>query len=302
MSGCTSDENQKGRRQAGEAAKQKTTKSGTRTITDCPEPHTVEISSADVTQDEIQIRLEPQCKSGELTIELIGAPGTSNYTIINREQRTGGTTTRQFGVNSLTEGEYTQVRATWSVDGNPAIDTYEYHIRVLGVYRHSQYNIPSENQCTGEAVNAYVTDNSCNFTRTTFRRQFFDQVNLNGSGISINHGKIKKEDYCLRQQNAPDNAEDRTFRSGYNDEDFFTGPTGLPLSNTTVAAHKKHPFLKYRDRVYIHTRPQGVIKTVTDLCPACGEKINYRQLDNFTRNTACAGITDLGKFMTIKLF
>ncbi|MEM2126572.1 MAG: hypothetical protein QXQ53_09285 [Candidatus Methanosuratincola sp.] len=43
--------------------------------------------------------------------------------------------------------------------------------------------------------------------------------------------------------------------------------------------------------------PPGTVKTVTDLCPGCGEA----QLDNYTDDGRCSGITDLGNFVTIRL-
>src|SRR6266568_2621674 len=166
--------------------------------------------------------------------------------------------------------------------------TLDYHIRVLGVYRHSQYNIPEEAQCAGPDVAAYVTDPLCAFTPTTLRDQFVSQVNLNGSGRSINHGNVAREFFCLSQPGAPADAQGRSFRSGVT----FSGTCG-GLSDSTVAVLPTHPYLSCGDRVYIHT--VGT-KDITDLCPGCAQA----QLDNFTTDGSCSSVTDLGNFMTIK--
>jgi hypothetical protein len=248
----------------------------------------VEIISADVAADSISIRLEPPDRSGDFTLELLGPAGSH---VIRREVRCGGIHNDSFDIPSLAGGEYDNIRATWG--GIAYNDPHPYHIHVLGVYRHSQYNIPHENTCVGPAVDVYITDSDCNFTQAVLRQQFVNQVNLNGSGVSIAHGNLRREAFCLSPV-APADAINRSFRRVADFHGSCNGNTGA-LNNSTVARLPAHRYLTCDDRVHIHTVG---IKTVTDLCPGCAQA----QLDNFTTDAACAGIRDLGNFMTIKLF
>lgn len=258
------------------------------TAAPAPVTPTVHITAADITADRIVLALDASGAQGELTLQLVG-PEPGLHTI-RSVARAAGTYTETFDIPGLAVGEYTSLRATWRVGGVNYTYDQPYHIRVLGSYHHSQYNIPHESTCGGVPDPAYLTNSACNFTPTTFRHQFVSQVNLNGSGVSIAHGGIKREFFCLSQTGAPEDANERSFRQ----VGAFQGSCGA-LNAATVAYRPGHPFLQCHDRVLIH--PIGV-KTVTDLCPGCATA----QLDNFTTQTACGGVPDLGDFMTIKLW
>src|SRR5262249_54070573 len=146
--------------------------------------------------------------SGTLILELIG---TGNHTV-RTVQRSSGNYNETFDINNLSRGEYTQVKATWNVGQGSASGEFNYHIQVLGNYRHSQYNTPAENTCTGTPARAYITNGQCQFTQTTLRSDFIGRVNLNGSGRAINFGDVKREVTCLRNPNAPADAAGRSFR------------------------------------------------------------------------------------------
>ena len=253
---------------------------------------TVSIESADVTNDEIAVRLQGSQETGTLTVRLAGP----TQQVLLSESRAAGQHQVSFSLGTLPVGEYTSVAAGWSVGDLSVSDTLDYHIRVLGNYRHSQYNVPEETQCGGAPRDVYITDDDCNFTPSTLPGQFIDQVNLNGSGISAAHGNLARENFCLNHRNAPADAANRSFRQ----VGAFSGGCGPAggagrLDTDTVAHNQGHPHLGCGDRVYINT--VGT-KTVTDFCPGCGNN----QLDNFTNNNACAGIVDLGNFVTVKIF
>ena len=249
------------------------------------EPLKVTVTGLDVTTDFVGVQLSPVGVQGTLTLELSGP----DHHVISRSTKVGGFHRLSFEIQSLAAGEYTEVRATWDVNGVQSEGARPYHIRVLGTYRHSQYNIPREALCSGGPTPAFVTTNSCQFTATTLRSQFASQVNLNGSGVAMAHGNISREFVCQAQPSAPPGANGASFRLGAS----FTGTCG-PLANGTVAVLPSHPYLKCGDRIFIHT--QGV-KEITDLCPGCA----VEQLDNFTTDGRCSGISDLGQFMTIQI-
>jgi hypothetical protein len=234
------------------------------------------------------VRLKPTNVdvSGSFTLQLIGG---TNHTIRTGTKRSGDHR-ETFNINTIPEREFTAVKFSWVVSGKTVEDTHDYRFQNLGNYRHSQYNIPEERQCNGVATASYATTNACVFTATNFRSQFFSQVNLNGSGISINHGNIKREFYCLSHPSSPADASERSFRTG---EDF-AGSCGR-LGNDTVAVLPSHPYLQCGDQVYL---VGSGVKVVTDYCPGCAQN----QLDNYTTNHACSGIGDFGNHVTIKLF
>ena len=252
-------------------------------------PPTVSVDSADVVSDEIVVTLQPTGVSGTLEVSLVGMPAHT----VSTSTVTGGTHMISFGIGSVPTGNYTGVRATWTVGTDMPTDTRAYGFRVLGSYRHSRYNTPSEANCTGTPQSSYVTNNQCTFTPTMLNSGFVSQVNLNGSGYSTNHGTVARENWCLDSDNheaeIPDDAEERSFRSGHT----VVGSCGA-VGNATVAVAPGHDHLSCGDLVYI----VGVgVKTVTDRCPACTSE----QLDNYTTNTDCHRILDLGTYKTIEL-
>ena len=104
---------------------------------------------------------------------------------------------------------------------------------------------------------------------------------------------MSREFSCLSHANAPADAAGKTFRSGVTFSGGCSGGTGT-LSNDTVAVNPDHPYLSCGDTVYIDSVGE---KTVTDFCPGCSES----QLDNFTTNNSCNGITDIGNLKTIQI-
>ena len=253
-------------------------------------PWGVVIVSADIAADSIVLRFGPVGKSGSLALELVRT-GAPSHAILTGVTRSSGETTESFHIPQLAVGEFDQLRATWTMDGTNYSSTFPMPIRVLGMFRHSQYNIPNESSCGGTAVPAYITNSACHFVPTTLSSGFVSQVNLNGSGVSTAHGNLVREAYCLRQPGHPADAAERSFRTAT----AFHGACGGALDNTTVANCRTRADLGCGDRVLIQDHG---IKTVTDYCPAC---CGHNQLDNFTTAAACTGINDLGNFMTVKL-
>jgi len=267
----------------------------------------VTIEEADVTMDLVKVKLEPAGLSGELKLELIEP---DNH-VIRSEIRTSGTHEETFDIPNLARGEYMKVKATWLVMEASATDELDHHIKVLGKYRHSQYNTPEEAQCAGPPERAYITEEDANgisqcfndpprnFTVTTLQQEFISQVNLNGSGISTNFGDVQRDFFCPTTAAAPSDASGRTFRQ----RAIEPACSGLTLGDNTVARRPGHPDLDCGDQVFI----QDVgLKTVTDLCPVCPDMLTadeVDQLDNFTTDARCSGINDLARnAVTIKIF
>jgi hypothetical protein len=258
---------------------------------------TVQVANADIATNTILVALSPTTSSGSLTLKL------DNHTIYTGTH-SGGNVSLTFGdINALPDGqEYQNIVATWNVGGQNYTGQRPYHIKVLGTYRHSQYNIPAESHATcatGGTVNIYITNASCVFTAATFPGTFRSQTALNGRGTSISYGIAVTEQFCLSHANNPG----ATFGYAFRRNGTASGACGT-VTGTTVAANQNHPDLECNDRIYIHSGATGVVKTVTDYCPACGPptRSDYKQLDNFTTDGRCSGISDFGNFKTIKLF
>src|SRR6185312_14488644 len=167
-----------------------------------PESPSVEIRSANLATG-VGLRFGPAGTTGTLNLDLTGA-GPS-YRVATGP-RNAGTTNENFNVPTLPIREFTGLRATWTVNGSDFVDTRAFHIQVLGIFRHSQYNVPNENSCGGAPVHAYLTDSHCHFAPIMLRSGFIAQANLNGSGVSMTHGNVVRENVCLGNPAAPADA------------------------------------------------------------------------------------------------
>jgi hypothetical protein len=247
----------------------------------------VQVTTADIASDQIVLSLTPNTASGRLVVTLVGVGGSVS---LFDGTRSGGTHIFSFNPTNLPARQYTEVKADWTVNGVTGTGRRAVSFKVLGVYLHTQYNTPDESSCTGSPENAYITNAACNFTQTMLRSDFIRQVNRNGSGHSINFGDVVREVFCVQPpRRFPPDAPGRSFR-----QQAIRPACGGVLNDHTVARSPGHPDLRCGDQVLI----VGVgIKTVTDLCPGCSNA----QLDNYTTNGACSGITSLGNFTTIRL-
>jgi hypothetical protein len=270
-------------------------------------PLTVEVLSADVTQDKIQVRLGPTNTSGTLKLELRG-PNTHTIREVNRN---AGTFDETFDIPNLpNRTEFTSVRATWTVDSCSVTADLNYHIKVHGDVRHSVYNTPYESQCaTGGTSNVQITrvvGNTCTYTPATLNSTFKSQLDINGSGISSAHGALQVEALAVCLNNAPAGFQGSLYRAVTN----IRPACGGTINDGQVASFRASiggDPLRCGARVFIHRLGTGLgtIKTVTDNCPACGPSPTFaRQLDNYTTRQACnpRAFVDLGNFKTIEIF
>jgi hypothetical protein len=245
----------------------------------------VTVQSADVTQNSISVKLEGP-SSGTLKLELMNASGV--FWTIREVTRAPGTYAETFDLDNIPNNEYTQIRATWNA-GAFAQTTYSYHIKVLGIFHHTQYNVPAEESCSGGPQDITVWDSSCHGTDTTVRSGFDFRVTNpqggTGSGHSINYADVQQEFSC-----SVGSGDLRGWAT-------IHGTLGS-LDNTTVAACSTNPDLYVANR-RVFIRGQGV-KTVTDRCPACCQDVIH--LDNFSTDTRCSGLTSLPDALTIVLY
>lgn len=281
----------------------------------------VEIVAADVTQNQIQVRLEPAGAAGTLTLELRD-PDTQ--VILNAQPRTGSAEIQNetFDLDNWTDeaiGQYTRLRATWTVGTAEAQAELVFpdgmRLDVLGGYTHTQYQAISEQNFTDNATAAcLVIGNRCTYQQITLRSDFLHQVIYNtGHGMSLNHGRLQWGDWCANNGYPPPTAcapieedEVRTFIV----VDTYQGACGSPvIPGTTVAvglnrntlAPENPDSLRCGERIFIYQPDYPelqVIKTITDRCPNCA---NERHVDNYVEESATP-ITYPGSPLTIRLY
>ena len=259
------------------------------------------VTSADITTDEIIINLIPAGLTGGFELEL---DDPDNHTIREEGSRASGNHTDTFDIPNLAEGEYEKVKGKWTIKGSTSTGEYDYHIRVLGIYRHSVYNLANE-ACHSGATESYCyttgdcTNSPCNWnTGASGISSFLAAVDLNGSGYSTSLGYITTEEWC--QNNGYPAPSECT---GYLMRDLsITGgcpqcpsPDDYMIANETVAINPSHPYLGCGDEVYVHTI--GNV-TVTDH----GGGLIERQLDHYVGLDDCNTPVDKGNFMTVKIF
>jgi len=184
-------------------------------------------------------------------------------------------------------GAYVEVSATWR---NKSARK-DLNFTVLGPYRHSQYNTPDENKCSGDrTASVPLFTASCRAFNGPFKPIFRDEVLENGSGFSIGFGDVQKEAFCPGRPPG-------SFRANTQ----IKGAYGS-VNNSTVA-FKFDQFIRSDnvgklDKILI----VGVgVKTVTDECPGCALK----QFDNYSTVRECRNekdaARDLGTINTILL-
>lgn len=244
---------------------------------------TIEINAASITDNQVSVTLEPSYFSGRLLVVAIREGGS---TVLSDDTRGGGSHTVSFLDSSLPAGEYTQVEATWYPQGLEVHATHDVRFRVLGVYRHSQYNTPQEAQCSGAHVDRVVAEDTSSCTPITrdLRYDFSLQLDINGSGIAEYYGPLQVSWTCKPG-------------SDYTKVGTITGSHG-EVNNATVAMNGTHPNVTWGDQVKLVGAPTSY-KTVTDTCPGCSQS----QLDNYTTAAYCSAgaVGDYGNYQTIRL-
>jgi len=247
-----------------------------------------DVTSADVCQDKIHVNLEPSGLSGTLKLELTG-PGGSHT--IREVTRSSGSYDETFDVPNLSTGEYTKVKATWTVENSPCVDEYNYHIRVLGEYDHTCYNTPDESGCTGSNEWFSYTTGTCTVTDCTWtnaqgKSEWLDEIEENGSGKDVSGYIYSLEHYCTGNDYSP-----KLRRTG-----APCAQCGGTVSVGDVAVKPSHPYLDCDDTVCVYGHGTH---TVVDT----GSGVAEAQLDHYTGVSACNVCTPPGNdIMTIKLF
>ena len=294
----------------------------------------VDITSADITNDRIHVDLEPANLTGSFTLELFRPANPQIASQINpfthqirQEEKASGGYDESFNITGLAIEVYRKVIARWVVDGVTSTDEHDYHIQVLGLYFHTFYNTPDEDEarCRDQGVRNFTWSQSlhaggvgCNLTdcvSSTSQGQFrwLFEIDENGSGLDSNDDIFSRESFCnldnddddvfieLRRtrQTCP-SCETRNAQGTIID----TAPL---IAGQDVAINVEHGFLGCDDRVFVHglrnpdstPNAPGGIYTVRDN----GGILANNQLDHYHGISACNVVpATRRRLMTVKLF
>lgn len=156
----------------------------------------VRVTAADIALNTITISLEPATATGQLRVFLNGPGG--QVELVNRSQQ-GGETAAPFNTASLPAQEFTSIGATWTVNNLAGNGSLNYHMVVLGDWLQTCYNTPLETDFGGGIANAgtvRIESNTCMWSSLTFKTNFLDEVNENGSGVDSVGTPIQIEGFC----------------------------------------------------------------------------------------------------------
>jgi len=246
-----------------------------------------EVTSADVCEDKIHVDLGPEGLSGTLKLELTGDSGSHT---IREVTRSSGGYDETFDVPNLSVGEYTQVKATWTIGESECPHEYGYHIKVLGQYNHTCYNTPYESDCSGSNEwFSYTTGDcinvTCTWTNAQGKSEWLDEIEENGSGKGASGSIYSLEHFC----------EGGTYSPKLRKSGAPCAQCGGTVSEGDVAVGRNHPDLGCNDEVCVYGH--GKHKVIDE-----GGKVAEDQLDHYTGVSACNVCTAPGdNIMTIKI-
>jgi len=246
----------------------------------------VGITFADACLNHIQTELNPPGVSGTFTLEYLTIQGVSR-TMVGPVVQGAGIRPDFFNVDALQFGDQLRtLRARWTVNGVTGEGTRAYSIDVMdSPWKITCYNRPLESEAApAPTVTACTTSvgTACSYTPRTFRQQFLDRVNMNGSGKDITDTFISLEEFCPQGPgNCPD-YENRRYR-----RPSPGGACGPPVANVTIAHKNLH-----RSGYLCGTR--FLIEGMTPGCKVLGDtgkELAEKQLDLYRGEgeSACQG-------------
>lgn len=254
----------------------------------------VVIESADITEGtdgKIVISLGGAASS-TLTLELLGNDDTvttDDHTIRSVTKSSGADQEETFDIDNLATGEYKKVKITW----NGETDEYDYHIYVLGDYKHTCYNTPDESEGDCEGTNSHFSwvagtcaVTSCSgWTDVVCEDPWLTEVAENGSGKSVGDGIVSREWVCTG------NTYDRMRKTG-----TPCSSSGKPITVSDVAIKSSHAVLSLGDTVFV--KGNGTFDVLD-----YGGVLVEAQLDHYSGVTPCNDCTPLGdSIMTVKIY
>ena len=269
--------------------------------------YAVTVNSANLWNNNISVTLSSNtAASGLVSVNLVGA--SSTYTF---QYGTSAVSAGNYSISmnrpAIPADNYTSIKVTWQIAPGETMPSgsLPIHWKVLGLIRHSQYNVPNESACSATTSGAWIINvAACSFTPITLRTAFTNQVYINGTGTSLSNGILKY---------TPGVKNQCAYPQGSNDSNTFahvssiTGSCNVALDTTSVATNPNPTSSGYfgcGDNLSLigSSNQQQAMKYPEDYCPACNSGFNGTSghIDNFSNSVACSGgaVGDYGNFWT----
>jgi hypothetical protein len=202
--------------------------------------------------------------------------------LLTMPNATAGNFSYPIDWRQIVPGYYYQVMASWdTIAASSNID-----LKVIGGTGFSQYNTPTESACSsGVRVPAYILDltqrpQSCTWTSVTFDSQFRQQVNINGSGMTLGGLKVQssfqKPITCGLPAGGVQSKNSRSSNvfasvSAINPECGNGLTSGITVA-TAPGPKSGSPDFSCKDKILVFDLNSGsstAIRSVQDECPAC---------------------------------
>jgi len=271
--------------------------------------YSVSITDADLENNNVNVTISGP--TGPTYVLTVTANGSSNNVQVSANNGSAvgtGSYTVSFNRPSMPADTYTQVTASWNGMSNTLTLSRKWDVK--GLFRHSQYNTPSESACTGTGQTAWVFNTQCTFTQVSLRSDFVSQVYTNGSGISMNYGALQFNNGSTCSGRYPNGAN---TTNSFLMVSTITGSCGTAVSSGYSGTVAVSPNPAVAGGPYVcgdnilevtsSNSNQG-LKTSNDYCPACGNSTTFNgtngHIDDYSSSQACSAHTvgDLGNFWT----
>ena len=270
--------------------------------------------------------------AGTAILDLNGASDTSGKITFEFVDSAGGTstqtTTTVYGPGTgrgitierpkIVKGKYTKVNIKWDTtthrsDGTSPKHTLEATFTppkpwdVLGIIRYSQYNVTTESDCTGDAVEKWYVESMdlCEFEKANFKSDFLSQADLNGTGNSTDHGYVKPGKITrLAKACAGKFPDGATKFNTYVHVSSVTGSCNKVLvAGVSVATNPEN--CKAEETLVNRTNNKTFgTKKAQDTCPACNRDFEGTDghIDSLTSVAKCNphDFADLGNYWTLQ--
>ena len=269
--------------------------------------YSISITDADLENNNVNVTISGP--TGPTSVLTVTANGTSNNVQVSANNGTAvgpGSYSVSFDRPSMAVDTYTKITASWDQMSTSVTLARKWDVK--GLFRHSQYNTPSESACTGTPTAAWVFTSSCTFTQTTLRSDFMSQVVVNGSGVSVNNGPLHYEPPTVCSSSRPQGSTDQ---NSFELVSAITGSCGTAVSagvNGTVAVYPNPavaggPYVCGDNTLEVTSaNTNNGLKTVADFCPGCNTGFlgTLGHIDDYSSSQACSAhaVGDLGNFWT----
>lgn len=255
-----------------------------------PPTPVVGVTMADITNNSVAVRLEGP-DNGHLHVVALSNVG--EVTLYDGYRNAGE---HQFshGADTLPQGRYHAVKATWSTSVGDGTDERESSFEVKGRWRHSKYGTIYEHTCSADNstyARLLSSPAGCHYMTVEMRRHFVPQVWTNGSGVAIDYGPLQLPwgpCYTTEGQNH------------FKQVSAIYGACELPVDDNAVAQGSGGGSPSHCGK-WVFVVGLGM-KRVADRCPACWNGGNEGQLDHFTTAALAScglGTADVGTYQTI---